>query len=291
MKVLEIVPRGFCKGVVSALNLVDKTIKENPNTPIYVLGMIVHNKHITEDLRKRNVHTIDDKNKSRLELLDQIDHGIVIFSAHGISDAVKEKAIKKNLQIVDGSCVDVLKTQEYVKQYLSQSYEVIYIGKHHHPEAEAVVSINPSKIHLIEKMDEIDLLNITSEKILITNQTTMSLQDIYHLTQALEKKYPHSKILEEVCNATRVRQQAILDIEPSSVDALFIVGDIRSNNTNNLASIALNHGIKHVYRIETKEDINTEDLKSFKTVAVTSGASTPTYLTNQVIEYLKEYTN
>ena len=129
MNVKRVVPSGFCKGVVSAVNLANKTRTSNPDTPIYILGNIVHNSYVTEELTKLGIVTLDDSKCSRYELLDQIDSGIVILTAHGTADAVKNKALKKGLTVVDGTCNDVLKTKDIIVQYLDSGYDVIYFGK------------------------------------------------------------------------------------------------------------------------------------------------------------------
>lgn len=287
MEVIKVVPRGYCKGVINAIQLAKKTAQLHPDTPIYVLGMLVHNSYVMRALKELHIYPVDDKAKTRLELLDEIDEGIVIFTAHGISPAVKEKAAQKGLQCVDASCPDVMKTQDIVTEQLKKGCDVLYIGKPHHPEAEAVVSLS-TKVHLISTEKDVEQLP-AMESVFVTNQTTMSIFDIEALFEAIRKRYPNAVFCEEICNATRIRQQAVADLKDKQIDVLYVVGDKYSNNSNRLAQIARDQGIQQVYLIDDVQDVREEHLQDVQRVAVTSGASTPTYLTAQVIEYLEAY--
>jgi len=283
MEVKAIVPRGYCKGVVSAINIAKKASQEYQD--VYILGMIVHNQYIVKALEDMGVSTIDHKGKTRLELLDEIDHGTVIITAHGASDQVFKKARQKGLNVIDASCLDVIKTHDLIKDKLNQGYEILYIGKKGHPEAEGAISLDEKKIHLISQHSDIDIMD-KEKSYVMTNQTTMSLYDVYDLCEYAKKVLPHIEIAKETCMATRIRQEAIQNIE-DDVDIVFIVGDPHSNNTQKLASIAGKN--KKVYMIESLEDLDIDCLKGKQKAAVSSGASTPTYLTNQVIDFLKQF--
>ncbi|NBK98182.1 MAG: 4-hydroxy-3-methylbut-2-enyl diphosphate reductase [Erysipelotrichia bacterium] len=283
MEIIKVVPRGYCKGVVRAINIAKETALKYPDQNIYILGMLVHNKYVIEALKAYNIITIDDKDKSREELLDTIDEGIVIFTAHGIHPKVKQKAIEKGLHCIDASCLDVLKTQEIVDEHLKANYEVLYIGKHKHPESSAVCDHN-KHVHLIENEQDIQVLP-TYKKVFVTNQTTMSYYDVEHLFTLIQKKYPNVKISDEICNATRSRQEAVANLK--DVDALIVVGDKASNNANRLAQIAKEKGIGHVYLIDDVNDLDIQEILNFKKVGISAGASTPTYLINQVIYCLE----
>ncbi len=285
MKIISIVPRGYCKGVVHAINLAKKTRELHPNTPITMLGMIVHNQYVIDACKKIGIACVEEKGKTRLELLDSISEGIVIFTAHGVSDAVLLKAKEKGLTVVDASCDDVVKTKTIVQSYLKNDFDVLYIGKKGHPEAEAITSIS-SKVHLICSIEDINLLPAFS-KVILTNQTTMSIIEVQDLINYAQEKYPNLIVLEEICHATRIRQEAVQSL--SNVDCLFVVGDPHSNNTKKLKEIAESNNISKAYLIETANDIQEKWLNDVETIAVTSGASTPTYLTNQVIESLSTY--
>lgn len=283
MEVKAIVPRGYCKGVVRAIDIAKKASQEDG--PVYILGMIVHNQYIVNALEDLGVKTIDYKGKTRLELLDDIEKGTVIITAHGASDQVFCKAKEKGLNVIDASCLDVIKTHDLIKDKLNQGYEILYIGKDGHPEAEGAISIDQEHIHLITKKGDIDNRDPYKHYI-ITNQTTMSLYDVFDLCEYAKEKLPYVEIAKETCTATKIRQEAIKSID-DDIDIVFIVGDPHSNNTQKLASIAGQD--KDVYMIESIEDLDISVLKGKKKVAVSSGASTPTYLTNQVIAFLEQF--
>lgn len=284
MKVYPITPRGYCKGVVRAIELAKKQAYQED---VYILGMIVHNQYIVDALNKLRIKTIDQKGATREELLEQVDHGTVIITAHGASNKIKETAKLKNIDIIDATCLDVIKTHDLIKDYLNQGIEVLYIGKAGHPESEGALSIDYDHIHLIENKSDIEKLDPTLNYV-ITNQTTMSLYDVYDLCEYAKTKLQNIIIAKETCQATTVRQEAIAKVS-DDVDVVFIVGDPHSNNTKKLASIAQDKANKVTYMIESVNDIDIEMLKGKQVAAVSSGASTPTYLTNQVIEYLKQF--
>lgn len=286
MKLIKLSPRGYCKGVVSAINAAVSSRSDYPDEKIYILGMIVHNRYVSLALKNLGIITLDSKGKSRLELLDSIDSGVVIFTAHGVDEQVKNYALKKGLITVDASCVDVLKTQFNVKNKLASGRVVLYIGKKNHPEALAVVS-NYENIYLIESIADLELLPSTITAPYITNQTTMSTMEIQDIFDALLKRYPDAQIDAEICSATSTRQNAIRNSQP--VDLLYVVGDPLSNNTNKLKEIALASNYKKVLLIETALDVKIEDFENVESIAVTAGASTPTYLTNQVIDVIEYY--
>lgn len=284
MEIKKVVPSGYCKGVINAIKLAKKTRAEHPDDKIYVLGMLVHNAFVSEELEGLGIITLDDSIRSKSELLDDIDEGIVIFTAHGISDEIKKKAIRKGLRYVDATCVDVLKTQDIIKEYLSKGYDVIYFGKKRHPEAEAVLSIS-EKIHLISCESDLESLSIDNDKIFMTNQTTMSYLELKDLIDKAKKKYPALLIEKEICNATSSRQNAISEL--NDCDLLYVVGDQKSNNTSKLVDIALSKGIKKVFLIQSYQDIDAKDLKNTEKIYVTAGASTPPKLIEEVIDYLR----
>lgn len=282
MEIKRIVPSGYCKGVVNAINIVKKTRIEYPNKNIYILGMIVHNSYVSKQMNDLGVITLDDSNKSKEELLDEINDGVVIFTAHGISDKIKQKAINKGLITVDASCVDVIKNKELIKGYINKGYDVIYFGKRKHPEAEAILSIS-DKIHLVCSIDDIDNLNIINDKIFVTNQTTMSYMEVEDMISYLKNIYPTSLIQKEICNATSSRQLAVSSIEDG--DVLYVVGDVKSNNTNKLKELGKKN-FKKSFLISNYKEINKKDLINQNKIYVTAGASTPPNLVDEVIKYL-----
>lgn len=285
MKVISITPRGYCKGVVRAISIAKKQafLQEK----VTILGMIVHNQYIVDALEALNIKTIDKKGALRTELLEQVTNGTVIITAHGASDKVIKNAKEKGLTVVDATCPDVIKTHTLIKQYLEKGYHVLYIGKNGHPEAEGAISIDPKNIHLIESKEDIDSLD-QNKQYVITNQTTMSLYDVYHICQYAKEILSNVVIEKEICDATNIRQKAIASMD-TLVDVVFIVGDIHSNNTKKLAQIAIENGNRDVYMIQSVKDIKLTMLEKKQLAAVSSGASTPTYLTNQVITYLQQF--
>lgn len=287
MEIVKISPRGYCYGVVDAMVLALQTAKnlELPR-PIYILGMIVHNAHVTEAFEKEGVITLDGAN--RLEILDQIDKGTVIFTAHGVSPEVRARARQKGLSVVDATCPDVTKTHDLIREKTAEGYHIIYIGKKGHPEPEGAIGVAPNLVHLIEKEEEIEGLQVPDGKMIITNQTTMSQWDIRHIMQKLQEKYPAAEVHNEICLATQVRQEAVAE-QAGAAQLCIVVGDPRSNNSNRLAQVAEEIAGVKAYRVSDVSEIKREWLEGIDRVAVTSGASTPTPITKEVIAYLEQY--
>lgn len=285
MEIISVIPRGYCQGVVRAIQIAHKTAREHTKEPVYMLGMIVHNQFVVEACKKEGIQFIESPDKTRLELLDEIDHGIVIFTAHGISDAVRKKAADKHLTIVDASCPDVEKTHKLVKDHIAKGGDVLYIGKKGHPESEGTVSLS-DHVHLITSKEDINHLK-GLRHVLITNQTTLSILDTKDIIEACLKAYPDAQVSSEICNATRIRQEAVMHLK--DVDVLIVVGDKRSNNSNQLKQIGLSSGIHDAYLIDSVSDLEEDMVKGRNRIAVTSGSSTPNELTKQVIDFLKQY--
>ncbi len=288
MKVIDLTPRGYCHGVLNAMAIVKKVIRtESYPRPIYVLGQIVHNQKITKAFKEHGVISLDQKGKTRLEMLEQVDHGTVIFTAHGISDKVIERAKEKGLTYLNATCRDVLKVHKAVKVKLDEGYQVIYIGHRNHPEPEAILDIDPSILFVENEKDAMLLPNDLGDKIFVTNQTTLSLYDIKSVLSIIETKYPSYIFDNEICNATTIRQQAVMDQE--KVDLMLVVGDQKSSNSNKLAEVSRKSKDIPSYLIGGVEDINLKWLQGIDSVSVTSGASTPTIVTEEVISFLKQY--
>ncbi|MFD2613662.1 4-hydroxy-3-methylbut-2-enyl diphosphate reductase [Paenibacillus gansuensis] len=287
MEVLKITPRGYCYGVVDAMVLALQTARNlDLPRPIYILGMIVHNSHVTNAFEDEGIITLDGEN--RLEILDQVEKGTVIFTAHGVSPEVRKRARDKGLTVVDATCPDVTKTHDLIREKVADGYEVIYIGKKGHPEPEGAIGVAPEHVHLIERGEEIDRLQLTSGRIIITNQTTMSQWDIKHIMKKLLETYPQAEIHNEICLATQVRQEAVAE-QAGRCDLVIVVGDPRSNNSNRLAQVSEEIAGVTAYRISDVSEIRPEWLTGVKLVGVTSGASTPTPITKEVISYLEQF--
>lgn len=279
--IITVKPQGYCGGVLKAIETAKNTRIQYPNKKITILGNLVHNQYVKKALQYYSIDTIEDKTKTRYELLDEINEGIVIFTAHGVSPKVYKKAKDKGLILINASCPFVLQTQKIVKKYLDEDYTIFYIGKNKHPEAESIYTMS-DHVYLIEPHKNIPKIN--TSKIFVTNQTTMSIYELKDTFEKIKSLYPFAIFHDEICNATRVRQQAILNLK--NVDCLIVVGDPTSNNSQKLVDIGKKAGIQDIFSIQTVEDIDKKDFVKYSTIAITSGASTPTYLTNQVKDYL-----
>ncbi len=265
-----------------AIKAAKETKERYPNEDIYVLGHLVHNSYISKALEELGIKTLDDSATTKLELIEKIDNGVVIFSAHGIDQKIKSRAIEKGLIVIDATCPFVLATADLIRKMISDGYEVLYIGKAGHPEAEAILSID-EHIHLTSK-DYIP--ELSGDKIFVTNQTTMSIYDIRDIFDVIREKYPYAVFADEVCKATRQRQEAMMGIVDA--DLVYVVGDSLSNNSQKLKVIA-EKSCPKVRLIGSANDIDVNDLLDVENVYVTSGASTPNVLRDQVIEALEEY--
>lgn len=288
MKVKALVPRGYCHGVVHAINVL-KDLASDPSVklPIYVLGMVVHNEKITKDFSELGIITLNDPSKTRIELLDLIDEGTVVFTAHGVSDLVYQKAHAKRLDIVDTTCKDVKRSQNLVKEYLLEGYDILFIGKNHHPETETVLSYS-NRVHLVDSIDKIAQLPLKKDALIaLTNQTTMSMFDVYSITEKLKAIYPNLHLIEEICDATKSRQLAVMQ-QDKAIEHCFVVGDGHSNNASKLVEVSKKHGIDATL-IDSVEDLDIKTLKTLQYVSVTAAASTPSQLTKEVIDYLTQF--
>lgn len=287
MEVRKITPRGYCYGVVDAMVLAQQTARNlDLPRPIYILGMIVHNRHVTDAFEDEGIITLDGAN--RLEILDQIDSGTVIFTAHGVSPEVRKKAREKGLTTVDATCPDVTRTHDLIREKTAEGYEIIYIGKKGHPEPEGAMGVAPDKVHLIETEAEIADLKVGTDRLVITNQTTMSQWDIKHIMNRLIARFPTAEIHNEICMATQERQAAVAE-QAAGCDLVIVVGDPRSNNSNRLAQVSEEIAGVRAYRIADLSELKREWLDGVRIVGVTSGASTPTPITKEVIAYLEQY--
>ncbi|MCD3218360.1 4-hydroxy-3-methylbut-2-enyl diphosphate reductase [Mammaliicoccus sciuri] len=289
MEIIKITPRGYCYGVVDAMVIArNASLDKSLPRPIYILGMIVHNKHVTDAFESDGIITLDGPN--RLKILEQIDKGTVIFTAHGVSPEVKRRAKEKGLVCIDATCPDVDNTHQLIRDVKSNGYHVIYIGKKGHPEPEGAVGVAPDIVHLVQTLEDIDALPeaLMNQKLIVTNQTTMSQWDVKHLIDELKVKYPHIEVHEEICLATQVRQEAVAT-QADQADLLIVVGDPKSNNSNRLAQVSKEIAHTNAYRIADLSELKLEWLQDIESVAVTAGASTPTPIVKEVIDYIKNY--
>jgi 4-hydroxy-3-methylbut-2-enyl diphosphate reductase len=273
--------------VVDAIQMA-KRVAKDPQVPrpIYVLGQIVHNRHAVEGLTALGIVTLDGPD--RLALLDQVGSGTVIFTAHGVSPAVKAAAAAKGLHCVDSTCPDVTRTHDLVLSLVQQGYEIIYIGKKGHPEPEGVMGEAPGHVHLVESVADVDTLNLDVPLLAVATQTTLSQWDTASLVEQIKHRYPHVQIHNDICHATVERQMAATS-QVADADLVLVVGDARSNNSRRLVQVVQEIAGKPARLVDNVGDLKPEWLDGVEVVAVTSGSSTPTEVTRAVISFLESY--
>ena len=290
MEVIKISPRGYCYGVVDALQIVRQVAKDpTMPRPIYIIGQIVHNSHAIEELTRLGAITLDGPD--RASILEQVSEGTVIFTAHGVSPLVKRRARERGLNCIDATCPDVTKTHDLVQDLVSQGYYILYIGKKGHPEPEGVLGEVPGHISLIENesdLDALELLPDQEQKLAISTQTTLSQWDTRRVISSIKRRYPHAEVHIDICAATQTRQEAVV-AQAKGADLTVVVGDARSNNTNRLVQVSEEMAGVPAVRIDDLSQLKPEWLKGKKRIAVTAGASTPSQLTREVIRYLEQY--
>lgn len=283
MKVTVLEPYGYCAGVDLAINLAIKTKEENASKNVVVLGMLVHNQDSLKTLEKHGIKTIFKENSSLDELVNEIkEPSVVILSAHGHSKAIENKLIKNGHQIVDATCPFVKKSMEEISSELSSNNSVFYIGVKNHPEANAALSLG-EKVYLIDFKNPIVPI-INSDSPLVICQTTLSESEISGAISLIKNKYKNAKFVKGICNASTLRQTAILSLD-NTVDMIYVVGGANSNNSKTLFNLAKSHypNIK-VELIQNADDIKEKDLIGLSHIAISSGASTP----KEVIEQIKD---
>jgi 4-hydroxy-3-methylbut-2-en-1-yl diphosphate reductase len=290
MEVIKISPRGYCYGVVDALQIVRQVAKDpTMPRPIYIIGQIVHNSHAIEELTRLGAITLDGPD--RTSILEQVSEGTVIFTAHGVSPLVKRRAQERGLNCIDATCPDVTKTHDLVRDLVVQGYYILYIGKKGHPEPEGVLGEVPDHISLVENEADVDALELLPEqrqKLAISTQTTLSQWDTRRIIEYIKSRYPHAEVHIDICAATQTRQEAVV-AQAKGADLTVVVGDARSNNTNRLVQVSEELAHVPAVRIDDLSQLKPEWLKGKKRVAVTAGASTPSQLTREVIRYLEQY--
>ncbi|HKV88370.1 MAG TPA: 4-hydroxy-3-methylbut-2-enyl diphosphate reductase [Candidatus Dormibacteraeota bacterium] len=283
MEVVKITPRGYCHGVVDAFRIA-KRVREETDGPVHMLGMLVHNTHATDDLQSQGISLVDQPD--RFAGLNHIKEGTVIFTAHGVSPQVKQRAVELGLKPVDATCSDVVRTHELVADLARKGYEVVYIGRKGHPEPEGVMGEAPGRVHLVQDPEDIDALDLKGERIAVTCQTTLSVWDTEDLIGRVRSRYPGAEVHNEICRATQERQEAAVEAA-KEVDLVIVVGSPRSSNSLRLVEVVKKLGGKPAYLVDRLEDLQPEWFAGARRVGVTSGASTPTQLTRRVIEYLE----
>ena len=283
MEVLKITPRGYCHGVVDAFRIA-KRVREETQGPVHMLGMLVHNTHATDDLQEQGIALVDQPD--RLAGLEHIKEGTVIFTAHGVSPQVKQRAVDLGLTPVDATCSDVVRTHELVADLARKGYEVVYIGRKGHPEPEGVIGEAPGKVYLVQDPEDIDALQLDGDRVAVTCQTTLSVWDTEDLIGKVQARYPNAEVHNEICRATQERQEAAVEAA-QHVDLVIVVGSPRSSNSLRLVEVVKKLGGKPAYLVDQLEDLDLNWFRGAKKVGVTSGASTPSQLTRKVIEHIE----
>lgn len=279
MKLLLSKPRGFCAGVERAIETVEKALVLW-GAPIYVKHEIVHNKYVVDGLKAKGAVFIED-------LTDVPVGARLIYSAHGVSPAVREHAKQRQLIEIDATCGLVTRVHSAVKRFAAQGYQIVLIGHRNHVEIIGTAGEAPEVTTIVESVADVAALNFDlKEKLFYITQTTLSLDDVKEITETLIAKYPHIETLpsSSICYATTNRQMALREIIEQT-DLVLVVGDPQSSNSNRLREVASKRGIAS-YLINNESEINPLWLKDVKTIGLTAGASTPEGIVQSCIECL-----
>lgn len=280
MKLYLSKPRGFCAGVVRAIETVEKALGLW-GAPIYVKHQIVHNRHVVEDLERKGAIFIED--------LDEVPEGArIIYSAHGVSPAIREHAKRRNMIEIDATCGLVIRVHSAAKRFADKGYQILLIGHKNHVEVIGTSGVAPDATTIIESVDDVDKLTFTTEdKLFYLTQTTLSLDDVSEITERLKKRYPQLETLpsSSICYATTNRQMALRNIT-QEVNLVLVVGDPTSSNSNRLVEVARTRNIP-AYLINAPEEILPEWLEGVKGIGLSAGASTPENIVEKCIERLK----
>ncbi len=277
-------PRGFCAGVDRAIDIVNRAL-EVFGAPIYVRHEVVHNKFVVEDLRERGAIFVD-------ELSEVPDDVIVIFSAHGVSQAVRKEAEQRSLKVFDATCPLVTKVHMEVVRHSREGQECILIGHHGHPEVEGTMgqydNQNGGDIYLVETEDDVAKLVVRNpEALFYVTQTTLSMDDTARVIDALRARFPaiEGPKKDDICYATQNRQDAVRTLS-ADCDLLLVVGSPNSSNSNRLRELAERIGTE-AYLIDSEDDIQLQWLEGKSAVGITAGASAPEVLVQKVVDYLQ----
>lgn len=279
MKLLLSMPRGFCAGVVRAIEIVEKAL-EKWGSPIYVKHEIVHNRHVVEGLRKKGAIFIED-------LKDVPPGARVIYSAHGVPPSVRDEAKTRGLIEIDATCGLVTKVHSAAKRFADKGYHIILIGHRNHVEIIGTAGEAPEKTTIVESVEDVNKLPFSQlDPLFYVTQTTLSLDDVADITAALMAKYPQIETLpsSSICYATTNRQMALREITDQT-DLVLVVGDPQSSNSNRLRELATKRGIPS-YLINGPDEIAAPWLENVQTIGLTAGASTPEDIVQLCIERL-----
>ncbi len=282
LKVLLAQPRGFCAGVVRAIEIVERAL-EIHGPPVYVRHEIVHNRRVVETLRAKGAVFVE-------EVSDVPDGAVTIFSAHGISEAVENEAKLKELPVIDATCPLVSKVHKEGRNHALNGRDIVLIGHAGHPEVEGTIGRIPGGAHLVTNVEDVGRLEVKNpEMISYVTQTTLSLDDTRDIIGALRNKFPSiiGPDVRDICYATQNRQQAVREIT-SDVDLMLVVGAQNSSNSNRLKEIGADTGVPS-YLIDDAPCLDLDWLDGVSTIGITAGASAPEELVDELLEKLKQF--
>ena len=280
MKIILANPRGFCAGVNMAIDAVDQVLKLR-GPPVYVYHEIVHNRHVVEDFRSRGVTFVDD-------VSEVPPGGVVVYSAHGISPAVRREAKGRQLLEVDATCPLVTKVHLEVLKFAKEGYSIIFIGHRNHDEAIGTLGEAPDAMTVVESPEDVATLHVANpDKLAYVTQTTLSVSDAQRIIAALRARFPNIKAppKDDICYATTNRQSAVTELAPEA-DVVLVVGSKNSSNSRRLVDRAHEAG-KDGYLIDDASELRPEWLAGKRSVLVTSGASAPDRLVSELVARLQ----
>ena len=274
MEVIRAKTAGFCFGVKRAVDTVYEQLKTASDDAIYTYGPIIHNEEVVKDMKKKGVIVLQNEAE-----LNELTKGTVIIRSHGVEKAIYDKLNEKGIKIVDATCPFVKKIHNIVQKESTQGRYIIIIGNPQHPEVEGIRGWSGEKVSVVPNKEDIDKLTIPkNEKICVVSQTTFNYNKFKELVEIISKKSYDVSVLNTICNATKERQTEAQHIA-EVVDAMIVIGDKHSSNTQKLFEICGN-ACKDTYYIQTLDDLDMNQLGSVETVGITAGASTP----NNIIE-------
>ena len=280
-KVLLASPRGYCAGVDRAVETVEKAL-EKYGAPVYVRKEIVHNKYVVETLQDRGVIFVDET--------DEVPEGAhLVFSAHGVSPAVRDSAKSRNLLTLDASCPLVTKVHNEAKRFARDGYHILLVGHEGHEEVEGTAGEAPEITHLVDGVDGVDRLPDfpDDQKLVWLSQTTLSVDETMVIVDKLHERYPNleNPPSDDICYATQNRQAAVKEIAPRC-ELVIVVGSQNSSNSRRLVEVALEAGAKESHLVDYASQVKDEWFEGVSTVGVTSGASVPEILVKELVEEL-----
>ena len=281
-KVLLAAPRGYCAGVDRAVIAVEKAL-DLYGAPVYVRKQIVHNKHVVATLEKRGAIFVEET--------DEVPEGkTVVFSAHGVSPAVHQAAAERSLKTIDATCPLVTKVHHEVKRFAQEDLDILLIGHEGHEEVEGTAGEAPNNVFLVDGIDSIANIKVRDEnKVAWLSQTTLSVDETLQTVAALRKRFP--KLMDppsdDICYATQNRQVAIKQIAPQA-DLVLVVGSTNSSNSVRLVEVSLEYGAKAAYLVDFADEVKEEWLEGVTTIGVSSGASVPEILVEDLLKWLAE---